>query len=53
MMENEDHRRSTVFDEGVCDARGTRGFVIWEGGDGVGECCDGERGSRRGWAVVG
>jgi hypothetical protein len=53
MMENEDHRISTVFDKRVCDARGTRGFVIGKGGDGMGESFDVERGIRRGRAVVG
>jgi hypothetical protein len=53
MMENEDHRISTVFDKRVCDARGTRGFVIGKGGDAMGKSFDVERGIRRGRTVIG
>jgi hypothetical protein len=53
MMESEDHRISTVFDKRVCDARGTRGFVIGKGGDAMGKSFDVERGIRRGRTVIG
>ncbi len=52
-MEDEDHRGTGVFDESVCDARGTRGFVIRESGDGVGESQDGERGFHGGGVMSG